>query len=122
MREHVIDFGRQHVITKDTVSIDIDALVVMTASELCTHFVQYYQITDPELAVFKIQNLPDSIELLTQTTLRNIIAQMTLDDTFSSRELINVRAFMKFYSLHLGTAERKDDDRRRALGCFHQKS
>jgi len=76
MREHVIDFGRQHVITKDTVQIDIDALV-------------YYQITDPELAVFKIQNLPDSIELLTQTTLRNIIAQMTLDDTFSSRELIN---------------------------------
>jgi len=76
MREHVIDFGRQHVITKDTVSIDIDALV-------------FYQITDPELAVFKIQNLPDAIELLTQTTLRNIIAQMTLDDTFSSRELIN---------------------------------
>jgi len=76
MREHVIDFGRQHVITKDTVQIDIDALV-------------YYQITDPELAVFKIQNLPDAIELLTQTTLRNIIAQMTLDDTFSSRELIN---------------------------------
>jgi len=75
-REHVIDFGRQHVITKDTVQIDIDALV-------------YYQITDPELAVFKIQNLPDAIELLTQTTLRNIIAQMTLDDTFSSRELIN---------------------------------
>eukprot|EP00019_Armaparvus_languidus_P003649 CAMPEP_0168606802 /NCGR_PEP_ID=MMETSP0420-20121227/16786_1 /TAXON_ID=498008 /ORGANISM="Pessonella sp." /LENGTH=347 /DNA_ID=CAMNT_0008646533 /DNA_START=205 /DNA_END=1244 /DNA_ORIENTATION=+ len=76
MREVVIDFGRQHVITKDTVSIDIDALV-------------YYQITDPELAVFKIQNLPDAVELLTQTTLRNIIAQMTLDDTFSSRELIN---------------------------------
>lgn len=76
MREHIIDFGKQHVITKDTVQIDVDALV-------------YYQITDPELAVFKIQNLPDAIELLTQTTLRNIIAQMTLDDTFSSRELIN---------------------------------
>jgi len=78
MREHVIDFGRQHVITKDTVSTDIDALL-------------FYQITDPELAVFKIQNLPDAIELLTQTSLRNIIAQMTLDDTFSSREIINSR-------------------------------
>jgi len=78
MREHVIDFGRQHVITKDTVQIEIDALV-------------YYQITDPELAVFKIQNLPDAIELLTQTTLRNIIAHMTLDDTFSSREIINAQ-------------------------------
>jgi len=78
MREHVIDFGRQHVITKDTVQIQIDALV-------------YYQITDPELAVFKIQNLPDAIELLTQTTLRNIIAHMTLDDTFSSREMINAQ-------------------------------
>lgn len=76
MREHVIDFGRQHVITKDTVSIHIDALV-------------YYQITDAEAAVFNIQNLPDAIELLTQTTLRNIIAQMTLDDTFSSRDIIN---------------------------------
>jgi len=76
MRETVIDFGRQHVITKDTVLIDIDALV-------------YYQVTDAELAVYKIQNLPDAIELLTQTTLRNIIAQMTLDDTFSSRDLIN---------------------------------
>lgn len=39
--------------------------------------------------MYKIQNLPDAVELLTQTTLRNIIAQMTLDDTFSSRELIN---------------------------------
>ena len=76
LREHVIDFGKQHVITKDTVQIYIDALV-------------YYQIKDPELAVFAVQNLPDAIELLTQTTLRNIIAQMTLDDTFSSRELIN---------------------------------
>jgi len=76
LREHVIDFGRQHVITKDTVQIHIDALV-------------YYQIKDPELAVFAVENLPDAIELLTQTTLRNVIAQMTLDDTFSSRELIN---------------------------------
>jgi regulator of protease activity HflC (stomatin/prohibitin superfamily) len=76
LREHVIDFGKQNVITKDTVQIQIDALV-------------YFQIQDPRLAVLNIQNLPDAIELLTQSTLRNIIAGLTLDDTFSSRERIN---------------------------------
>lgn len=76
MREHVIDFGRQSVITKDTVTMNIDALV-------------YFRVTDPRIAVFKIENLPDAIELLTQSTLRNIIANMTLDDTFSSRDHIN---------------------------------
>jgi regulator of protease activity HflC (stomatin/prohibitin superfamily) len=76
MREHVIDFGKQHVITKDTVQMSIDALV-------------YFRVADPLLAVFKIQNLPDAVELLTKSTLRNIIATMTLDDTFSSREKIN---------------------------------
>lgn len=76
MREHVIDFGRQSVITKDTVTMEIDALV-------------YFRVTDPRIAVFKIENLPDAIELLTQATLRNIIANMTLDDTFSSRDHIN---------------------------------
>ena len=50
---------------------------------------QYFRVTDPRVAVFKIQNLPDAIELLTQATLRNIIATMTLDDTFSSRDYIN---------------------------------
>lgn len=76
LREHVFDFGKQHVITKDTVQIDIDALV-------------YFRITDPRLAAFKIQNIPDAIEFVTQATLRNIIAGMTLDDTFSSRDMIN---------------------------------
>ncbi|OQR82708.1 hypothetical protein ACHHYP_15624 [Achlya hypogyna] len=76
MREHVIEFARQHVITKDTVMIDIDALV-------------YFRIVDPRLAVYKAQNIPDSVELVTQATLRNIIATMTLDDTFSSRDEIN---------------------------------
>jgi len=76
MREHVIDFGRQACITSDTVQISVDALV-------------YFQISDPRLAVFNIQNLPDAIELLTQSTLRNIIANLSLDDTFSSREQIN---------------------------------
>jgi len=76
LREHVIDFGRQHVITHDTVEMYIDALV-------------YFRIVDARLAVLEIQNLPDAIELLTQATLRNIISNMTLDDTFSSREKIN---------------------------------
>ncbi|EGC40397.1 hypothetical protein DICPUDRAFT_146768 [Dictyostelium purpureum] len=76
MREHVITFGRQHVITKDTVQINIDALM-------------YIQIADAKAAVYSVQNLPDSIELLAQTTLRNIIATLSLDDTFSSREHIN---------------------------------
>mmetsp|Transcript_158744 Transcript_158744/g.385588 ORF Transcript_158744/g.385588 Transcript_158744/m.385588 type:complete len:338 (+) Transcript_158744:235-1248(+) len=82
MREHVIDFGRQPVITKDTVQVQIDALV-------------YFRITDPRVAVFHVQNLPDAVELLTQATLRNIVAQMTLDDTFSSREVINGQLLSK---------------------------
>ncbi|RHY18926.1 hypothetical protein DYB25_011692 [Aphanomyces astaci] len=82
MREHVIEFSRQHVITKDTVMIDIDALV-------------YFRIVDPRLAVYKAQNIPDSVELVTQATLRNIIATMTLDDTFSSRDEINYELLSK---------------------------
>lgn len=66
----------QQVITKDTVSIQLDALV-------------FFRIEDPLRAVFSVQNLPDAVELLTQSTLRNIIAGLTLDDTFSSREVIN---------------------------------
>eukprot|EP01133_Synstelium_polycarpum_P015760 gene15760-18730_t len=49
----------------------------------------YFQITDAKAAVYRVQNLPDSVELLAQTTLRNIIATLTLDDTFSSRDIIN---------------------------------
>lgn len=82
MREHVIDFGRQHVITQDTVEMYIDALV-------------YFHIVDARLAVLGVQNLPDSIELLTQASLRNIISTMTLDDTFSSREKINHHLLQK---------------------------
>lgn len=56
MREHVLDFGKQHVITKDNVMIDIDALV-------------YFRITDPKAATFNVQDLPDAVELLTQVVL-----------------------------------------------------
>lgn len=82
MREHLIDLGDQTVITRDTVQLELDALV-------------YFRITDPLRAVYQVQNLPDSIELLTQSTLRNIIAGLTLDDTFSSREEINAELLGK---------------------------
>ena len=78
IREHVIDFGRQHVITKENVQMEIDALV-------------FFRITDPRMAVYTVQNLPDAVELLVQSCLRQIIANMTLDDTFSSREDINAQ-------------------------------
>jgi hypothetical protein len=91
MRETVIDFGRQHVITKDTVLIDIDALV-------------YYQITDAELAVYKIQNLPDAIELLTQTTLRNIIGKQFV---------LFFRFVFSFQACHLFARRHSANDARR---------
>ena len=68
LRETVYDFPRQSVITKDNVVIEINALL-------------YFQITDPKKAVYEIVNLPDAIEKLTQTTLRNVIGELDLDET-----------------------------------------
>jgi regulator of protease activity HflC (stomatin/prohibitin superfamily) len=76
MRENVDDFPKQNVITKDNVTIEINALL-------------YYQITDPRAAVYEINNLPDAIEKLTQTTLRDVIGSMDLDETLASRDMIN---------------------------------
>ncbi len=76
LRETVYDFSRQSVITKDNVVTEINALL-------------YFQITDPIRAVYEIANLPDAIEKLTQTTLRNVIGELDLDQTLSSRETIN---------------------------------
>jgi regulator of protease activity HflC (stomatin/prohibitin superfamily) len=76
LRETVYDFPRQSVITKDNVVIEINAMI-------------YFQITDPKRSVYEIANLPDAIEKLTQTTLRNIIGQLDLDHTLSSRDTIN---------------------------------
>ncbi len=76
LRESVYDFPRQTVITKDNVSISINALL-------------YFQIVDPKSAVYEIQNLPDAIEKLTQTTLRNLVGQLDLDETLVSRDKIN---------------------------------
>lgn len=76
MREAVYDFPRQNVITKDNVSISINALL-------------YFQIVDPKSAVYEIQNLPDAIEKLTQTNLRNLVGQLDLDESLVSRDKIN---------------------------------
>lgn len=77
LRESVYDFPRQKVITKDNVSIGINALL-------------YFQIVDPKSAVYEVQNLSEAIEKLTQTTLRNLVGQLDLDETLVSRDKINV--------------------------------
>lgn len=76
LRESVYDFPRQNVITSDNVGIEINALL-------------YFQITDPMKAVYEIHNLPEAIEKLTQTTLRNVIGELDLDKTLTSRDTIN---------------------------------
>ncbi|HWB07510.1 MAG TPA: SPFH domain-containing protein [Verrucomicrobiales bacterium] len=76
LRETVYDFPRQNVITKDNVQILINALV-------------YFQITDPMKSVYEISNLPDAIEKLTQTTLRNVIGELDFDQCLVSRDTVN---------------------------------
>ena len=78
IRETVYDFPRQNVITKDNVNLEINALL-------------YFQIMDPVKAVYEIENLPDAIEKLTQTTLRNVIGELELDETLTSRDTINTK-------------------------------
>ena len=78
LREQVYDFARQNVITKDNIQMQINALL-------------YFQIVDPFKAVYEINNLPNAIEKLTQTTLRNIIGEMELDQTLTSRDTINTK-------------------------------
>jgi regulator of protease activity HflC (stomatin/prohibitin superfamily) len=76
LRETVYDFPKQNVITKDNVVTEINAIL-------------YFQVVDPVKAVYEISNLPDAIEKLTQTTLRNVIGDMNLDETLTSRDTIN---------------------------------
>mgnify|MGYP002895851442 CR=1 FL=1 len=78
LREQVYDFDRQNVITKDNIQMQINALL-------------YFQIVDPFKSVYEINNLPNAIEKLTQTTLRNIIGEMELDQSLTSRDTINAK-------------------------------
>lgn len=78
LRETVYDFPKQNVITKDNVGVQINALL-------------YFQIMDPVKSIYEIENLPDAIEKLTQTTLRNVIGELELDQTLTSRDTINTK-------------------------------
>jgi regulator of protease activity HflC (stomatin/prohibitin superfamily) len=78
LREVVLDIPEQRVITKDNVGITVDAII-------------YTQITDIQRAAYEIQSLPLAIGQLTQTTLRNLIGELELDHTLSSRDAINSR-------------------------------
>jgi regulator of protease activity HflC (stomatin/prohibitin superfamily) len=76
LREQVYDFPSQQVITRDNVTTEINALL-------------YFQIVDPKKSVYEIENLPNAIEKLTQTSLRNVIGELELDETLTSRDTIN---------------------------------
>lgn len=78
LRESLYDFPEQGVITKDNVNIKIDAVL-------------YCQIVDPIKSVYGIADLPNSIEKLSQTTLRNLIGELELDEVLSSRDTINTK-------------------------------
>ncbi|MCD7771658.1 MAG: SPFH/Band 7/PHB domain protein [Oscillospiraceae bacterium] len=78
LKEQVVDFAPQPVITKDNVTMQIDTVV-------------YYQITDPKLYAYGVENPMMAIENLTATTLRNIIGDLELDETLTSRDTINTR-------------------------------
>lgn len=78
LRENVYDFPKQNVITRDNVVTEINALI-------------YFQIIDPLKSVYEIGNLPNAIEKLTQTTLRNVVGEMDLDECLSSRDTINAK-------------------------------
>ena len=78
LRETVYDFPKQNVITRDNIVTEINALI-------------YFQIMDPVRSVYEISNLPQAIEKLTQTSLRNVIGDLDLDETLTSRDTINSR-------------------------------
>ncbi|MCK5387917.1 MAG: peptidase, partial [Candidatus Izimaplasma sp.] len=78
IKEQVVDFPPQPVITKDNVTMQIDTVV-------------FYQVTDPKLFTYGVHNPLRAIENLTATTLRNIIGSLELDESLTSRDLINAK-------------------------------
>ena len=78
LKEQIADFPPQPVITKDNVTMQIDTVV-------------YYQITDPKLYCYGVERPKAAIENLTATTLRNIVGELELDETLTSRELVNTK-------------------------------
>jgi len=78
LREQVLDFPKQSVITQDNVTMEIDAVL-------------YYLIKEPDKAIYGIANLVDAMEKVVQTSLRNVVGQLSLDETLSSRETVNTQ-------------------------------
>lgn len=78
LKEQVADFPPQPVITKDNVTMQIDTVL-------------YFQVTDPKLYSYGVENPMSAIENLTATTLRNIIGELELDQSLTSRDIINAR-------------------------------
>jgi regulator of protease activity HflC (stomatin/prohibitin superfamily) len=76
LREQVLSFDPQPVITQDNLVVNIDSVI-------------YFQVTDPKAATYEIQNPVDAIDMLTVTTLRNVIGGMTLEQTLTSRDSVN---------------------------------
>ena len=76
LKEQVVDFPPQPVITKDNVTMQIDTVI-------------YFQITDPKMYTYGVEHPLTAIENLTATTLRNIIGELELDQTLTSRDIIN---------------------------------
>jgi len=78
LREQVMDFPPSSVITRDNVTMEVDAVL-------------FYQITDPMKATYEITNLGNAIVQLTITSLRNVMGELTLDETLTSRETVNIK-------------------------------
>jgi len=76
MREQILDFPKQNIISRDNVVMEINAML-------------YFQISDPFKAIYEIANLPMALEKLTQTSLRSVMGEMELDEIFSKRSEIN---------------------------------
>ena len=88
LKEVVKDFAPQPVITKDNVTMQIDTVV-------------YFQITDPKLYTYGVVGPITAIENLTATTLRNIIGELELDETLTSRDIINTKMRSKIGRAHV---------------------